>query len=48
MIDERGKRTGKVRLQKIHKTLEEGRRSLTASQFAITRRDGTDIKAAVC
>jgi len=42
-FDEGGKRTGKVRLRKIHKTIEEWRRGLTPSQFAITRRGGTEI-----
>jgi len=42
-FDETGKRTGKVRLRKIHKSLDEWRRTLTAPQFAVTRQAGTEI-----
>lgn len=42
-FDESGKRTGKVRLRKIHKSLDEWRRTLTAPQFAVTRQAGTEI-----
>jgi len=42
-FDETGKRTGKVRLRKIHKSLDEWRRTLTAPQFAVTRQAGTVI-----
>jgi peptide-methionine (R)-S-oxide reductase len=42
-FDETGKRTGKVRLRKIHKSLDEWRKVLTAPQFAVTRQAGTEI-----
>ena len=38
-----GKRTGKVRLHKVHKSLEEWRKVLTPPQFAVTRQAGTEI-----
>jgi peptide-methionine (R)-S-oxide reductase len=42
-FDEAGKCTGKVRLRKIHKSLDEWRKTLTAPQFAVTRQAGTEI-----
>jgi peptide-methionine (R)-S-oxide reductase len=42
-FDDNGKRTGKVRLGKVRKPLEEWRKILTAPQFAVTRRAGTEI-----
>lgn len=42
-FDETGKRTGKVQLRKIHKSLDEWRKTLTAPQFAVTRQAGTEI-----
>jgi peptide-methionine (R)-S-oxide reductase len=42
-FDETGKRTGKVRLHKVQKSLDEWRKTLTAPQFAVTRRAGTEI-----
>jgi peptide-methionine (R)-S-oxide reductase len=42
-FDGTGKRTGKVRLRKIHKSLDEWRKTLTAPQFAVTRQAGTEI-----
>lgn len=40
---ESGNRNGKVRVRKIHKSLEEWQKTLTAPQFAVTRRGGTEI-----
>jgi len=42
-FDETGKRKGKVRLRKVHKSLDEWRKVLTAPQFAVTRQAGTEI-----
>jgi peptide-methionine (R)-S-oxide reductase len=42
-FDGAGKRTGKVRLHKLYKSLDEWRRTLTAPQFAVTRQAGTEI-----
>lgn len=42
-FDETGKRTGKVRVRKVHKSLDEWRKTLTAPQFAVTRQAGTEI-----
>lgn len=42
-FDESGKRKGKVPLRKIHKSLEQWRKTLTAPQFAVTRQGGTEI-----
>ena len=42
-FDDNGKRTGKVRLRKINKSLDEWRKTLTAPQFAVTRQAGTEI-----
>src|SRR5262249_49284476 len=42
-FDETGKRTGTVRLGKVHKSPDEWRRTLTAPQFAVTRQAGTEI-----
>jgi peptide-methionine (R)-S-oxide reductase len=42
-FDGAGKRTGKVRLRKLYKSLDEWRRTLTAPQFAVTRQAGTEI-----
>jgi peptide-methionine (R)-S-oxide reductase len=42
-FDDRGKRTGKVRLPKVYKTPEEWRRILTPPQYAVTRQAGTEI-----
>ena len=42
-FDERGNRTGKVRLQKIRKSDQEWRRLLSPAQYAVTRQGGTEI-----
>jgi peptide-methionine (R)-S-oxide reductase len=42
-FDDRGKRTGKVQLRRIHKTREEWRQILTPPQYAVTRQAGTEI-----
>lgn len=42
-FDDTGKGTGKVRLRKIHKSLDEWRKTLTPPQFAVTRQAGTEI-----
>jgi len=42
-FDDSGKRTAKVHLHPIHKTLEEWREILTPPQFAVTRQAGTEI-----
>jgi peptide-methionine (R)-S-oxide reductase len=42
-FDETGKCTGKVRVRKVHKALDEWRKTLTAPQFAVTRQAGTEI-----
>jgi len=42
-FDDNGKRTGKARLGKVRKPLDEWRKILTAPQFAVTRRAGTEI-----
>jgi peptide-methionine (R)-S-oxide reductase len=42
-FDESGKSTGKVRVHKVHKSLEEWRKVLTPPQFAVTRQAGTEI-----
>src|SRR5207249_224007 len=42
-FDESGKRTGKVRLRKVQKTLAEWRKILTTPQFVVTRRAATEI-----
>ena len=42
-FDDSGRRKGKLRLQKIHKSLAEWRRTLSAPQFAVTRQAGTEI-----
>jgi len=42
-FDDSGRRKGKLRLHKVHKSLEEWRQTLTAPQFAVTRQAGTEI-----
>ena len=42
-FDESGKRTGKVRLRKVQKTLAEWRKVLTTPQFVVTRKAATEI-----
>jgi peptide-methionine (R)-S-oxide reductase len=42
-FDDRGNRTGKVRLRKIRKTDKEWRSILSPAQYAVTRQGGTEI-----
>jgi peptide-methionine (R)-S-oxide reductase len=42
-FDPTGRRTGTLRLRRIHKPLDEWRKTLTAPQFAVTRQAGTEI-----
>jgi len=42
-FDETGRRMGKQRLSKVHRSLNEWRRKLTPPQFAVTRQAGTEI-----
>lgn len=42
-FDDYGKRAGKIRVQKIQKTLAEWQKSLTTPQFVVTRKAATEI-----